>query len=35
MQDFDEDDPTDVITIDHETDKSDVDDLLRGVHGFS
>ena len=27
MQDFDEDDPTNVITIDHETDESDVDDL--------
>ena len=27
LQEFDEDDPTDVITIDHETDESDVDDL--------
>ena len=27
LQEFDEDDPTDVITIDHETDKLDVDDL--------
>ena len=27
LQEFDEDDPVDVITIDHETDKSDVDDL--------
>ena len=27
LQEFDEDDPTEVITIDHETDKSDVDDL--------
>ena len=27
MQDFDEDDPTDVIVIEHETDESDVDDL--------
>ena len=27
LQEFDEDDPTDVITIDHETDKSDVNDL--------
>ena len=27
LQDFDEDDPTEVITIDHETDESDVDDL--------
>ena len=25
LQEFDEDNPTDVITIDHETDKSDVD----------
>ena len=28
LQEFDEDDPTDVITIDHETDESDADDLL-------
>ena len=27
LQEFDEDDPADVITIDHETDKSDADDL--------
>ena len=27
MQDFEEDDPTDVIVIEHETDESDVDDL--------
>ena len=27
LQEFDEDDPTDVITIDHETDESDTDDL--------
>ena len=27
LQEFDEDDPTEVITIDHETDESDVDDL--------
>ena len=27
LQEFDEDDPTDVITIDHETDESDVNDL--------
>ena len=27
LQEFDEDDPEDVITIDHETDESDVDDL--------
>ena len=27
LQEFNEDDPTDVITIDHETDESDVDDL--------
>ena len=27
LQEFDEDDPTDVITIDHETDKLDIDDL--------
>ena len=27
LQEFDEDDPTDVIIIDHETDESDVDDL--------
>ena len=27
LQEFDEDDPTDVITIDHETDESDADDL--------
>ena len=27
LQEFDEDDPTDVITIDHETDESDIDDL--------
>ena len=27
LQEFDEDDPTDVITIDHETDESDVVDL--------
>ena len=27
MQDFDEDDPTNVIVIEHETDESDVDDL--------
>ena len=27
LQEFDEDDPADVITIDHETDESDVDDL--------
>ena len=27
MQDFDEDDPSNVITIDHETDESDIDDL--------
>ena len=27
LQEFDEDDPEDVITIDHETDKSDVNDL--------
>ena len=27
LQEYDEDDPTDVITIDHETDESDVDDL--------
>ena len=27
LQEFDEDDPIDVITIDHETDESDVDDL--------
>ena len=27
LKEFDEDDPTDVITIDHETDESDADDL--------
>ena len=27
LQEFDEDDPTDVITIDHETDELDADDL--------
>ena len=27
LQEFNEDDPEDVITIDHETDESDVDDL--------
>ena len=27
LQEFDEDDPEDVITIDHKTDESDVDDL--------
>ena len=27
LQEFDEDDPQDVITIDHETDESDTDDL--------
>ena len=27
LQEFDKDDPEDVITIDHETDESDVDDL--------
>ena len=27
LQEFDDDDPTDVITIDHETDELDVDDL--------
>ena len=27
LQEFDEDDPEDIITIDHETDASDVDDL--------
>ena len=27
LQEFDEDDPIDVITLDHETDKSDIDDL--------
>ena len=27
LQEFDEDDPADVITIDHETDESDADDL--------
>ena len=27
LQEFDEDDPVDVITIDHETDESDADDL--------
>ena len=27
LQEFDEDDPADVITIDHETDELDVDDL--------
>ena len=27
LQDFNEDDPTEVITIDHETDESDADDL--------
>ena len=27
LQEFDEDNPTDVITIDHETDESDADDL--------
>ena len=27
LQEFDEDDPADVITIDHETDESDTDDL--------
>ena len=27
LQEFDEDDPTEVITIDHETDESDVNDL--------
>ena len=27
LQEFDEDNPTDVITIDHETDESDIDDL--------
>ena len=27
LQEFDEDDPTDVITIDHETDESDANDL--------
>ena len=27
LQEFDEDDPTDVITIDHETDELDIDDL--------
>ena len=27
LQEFDEDDPQDIITIDHETDDSDVDDL--------
>ena len=29
MQDFDEDDPTNVIVIDHETDELDVDDLSK------
>ena len=29
LQEFDEDDPTDVITIDHETDESDADDLSK------
>ena len=28
LQEFSEDDPQDFITIDHETDESDVDDLL-------
>ena len=28
LQEFDEDNPTDVITIDHETDEFDVDDLF-------
>ena len=27
LQEFDEDDPMDMITIDHETDESDIDDL--------
>ena len=29
LQEFDEDDPEDIITIDHETDESDVDDLSK------
>ena len=33
LQEFDEDDPEDIITIDHETDDSDVDDLSEASMG--